>query len=83
MLGFSIHSNQYKFWRYWYPMRLTLKPHPSEYGEGYIWRWLWFVWGPEGSANLRVAGYIAVAYWVGTIIAHFARPYVFAAMGAN
>jgi len=58
MLGFSIHSNQYKFWRYWYPTRLTLKPVPSDYGDGYIWRWLWFVWGPEGSATLLAAALV-------------------------
>jgi hypothetical protein len=53
MLGFSIHSNQYKFWRYWYPQPLTYKPVPIEgEGVGHIWRWLWFVWGPDGNRTL-------------------------------
>lgn len=75
MLGFSIHSNQYKFWRYWYPRRLTYKPVPIENeGEGHIWRWLWFVWGPDGSYTLCVLGVAAIGYILGTVIIRYFFP---------
>ncbi len=35
----KIHANQRRWYRYWYPKRLTLKHNPP------IYRWLFWVWG--------------------------------------
>lgn len=40
----QLHSNQYRWWHYWRPRRLTLRHNPP------IYRWLFWVWGSEDYA---------------------------------